>query len=209
MKELIVEEIQKCNLCADIDGILLNKPKVFRGSLSPKVMIIGHSPAVRVSEKAEVVLKMDNPKRALYRYIKDNILYPLDIQIEDLYCTNLIKCNTSLLPEDINKKDRDYIKRVSNNCIKLLEKEIEDVNPNLIISLSGRVFEILSERYLGRKMKIRDNFGEHFVLKISDRDYNYTPIIHIPKSNRVKDYYFPKQTERLKRLKIYLHNEEL
>lgn len=54
-------------------------------------MIIGHSPAVRVSEKANVVLKMDKQNGQIYKYISNEIITPLGIKVEELYCTNLIK----------------------------------------------------------------------------------------------------------------------
>ena len=101
-------------------------------------MIIGHSPAVRVSEKANVVLKMDKQNGQIYKYISNEIITPLGIKVEELYCTNLIKWNTSKLPEDLNKQN----------------KEIP-----------------------------------------------YIPVIHIPKYSKVKSRYFPKQTERLKKIR--------
>lgn len=110
----VESEIRKCNLCGNINSILFSKPKVFKGSDNPKVMIVGHSPAVRVHEKAN-----DN-----------DIISPIGIKIKELYCTNLIKCNTEMLPEDINKKDKNFIKKVFNNCSKLFEKEVEEIKPN-------------------------------------------------------------------------------
>ncbi len=116
-----------------------------------------------------------------------------------MYCTNLIKCNTSKLPEDLNKLNKEYIEVVFNNCSKLFESEVEEINPKLIISLSGRAFEILSEKYLGK-----DSFGKLFVLNIRNKEIPYIPVIHIPKYKKVKKYYFPEQTERLK---IFMEND--
>lgn len=64
-------EIESCCKCKDIYGISLNKPKLFCGENNPKVMIIGHSPTVRVLEKAKVVLKMDRSNGELYKYIEN------------------------------------------------------------------------------------------------------------------------------------------
>jgi Uracil-DNA glycosylase len=201
MEYAVDNQISQCNLCSNINSILLSKPKIFKGSDNLKVMIIGHSPTVRVSEKASVVLKMDKPNGGLYKYITNEIISPLGIQLEELYCTNLIKCNTKMLPEDLNKKNKKYIDNVFNNCSRLLEREVEEINPELIISLSGRVFEILSEKYIGKKMKIKDNFGKPFTLKIGNKEVKYIPVIHIPKYKKIRDYYFPEQTSRLISLK--------
>lgn len=205
MEYTIEKQIRDCNLCGKMNGILLSKPRVFKGSDTPIVMIIGHSPAVRVSEKANVVLKMDKPNGALYKYICNEIISPLGMQIKELYCTNLIKCNTNMLPEDLNKQNKKYINNVFNNCSKLLEREVEEIEPKLIISLSGRVFEILSEKYMGKKMKIHDNFGKLFTVNIANMEIPYVPVIHIPKYNKIKEYYFPEQTERLKKLRNTLN----
>lgn len=205
MKYKIESQISDCRLCKNINGILLSKPRIFKGSDTPKIMIVGHSPAVRVSEKANVVLKMDKPNGGLYKYICNEIISPLGIQIEELYCTNLIKCNTNMLPENLNKQNKKYIYNVFNNCSKLLEKEVEEIKPKLIISLSGRVFEILSEKYMGKKMKIHDNFGKLFTINIADKEIPYIPVVHIPKYNKIKYYYFPEQTERLKKVRDILN----
>ena len=213
MLEIIENEIERCCDCNDIYDISLHKPKVFYGGDTPKVMIIGHSPTVRTSEKADVVLKMDKPNRELYKYIFNEILQPLSINIEDIYCTNLIKCYTNNLPEDNNKKDKLYISSVFNNCSKLLEQEINIIKPKLIISLSGRVFEILSERYIGKKLKIQECFGKLHTLNIADMSIQYIPVIHIPKYRKIKDYYFPEQKIRLgsvkKDLEIFNNNQEM
>lgn len=201
MGYIVESEIKNCNLCGNINGVLLSKPEVFKGSYAPKVMIVGHSPAVRVSEKANIVLKMDKPNGKLYKYICDDIISPLGIELEQLYCTNLIKCNTNMLPEDLNKKDKMYIENMFNNCSKLFEKEVEEVNPRLIISLSGRVFELLSKKYIGEKMEIQDNFAKMFTLKVADKDIPYIPVIHIPKYNKIRERYFPEQTLRLRSLR--------
>lgn len=210
MLQVIKNEIERCCDCNNNYDISLLKPKVFYGKNHPKVMIIGHSPTVRTSEKAETVLKMDKPNGQLYKYISTEVLQPLSINIEDIYCTNLIKCYTGNLPEDNNKKDKQYISRIFYNCYKLLEKEISIIKPKLIISLSGRVYEILSEKYIGNKLKIQDNFGKLHTLSIAGMNIQYVPVIHLPKYKKIKEYYFPDQRIRLdsirKDLDIFLND---
>lgn len=67
MIDEIQNDIKNCYKCRGIFDISFNKPKVFVGGCYPKVMLIGHSPAVRVTEKAEVVLKMNQPNRNLLK----------------------------------------------------------------------------------------------------------------------------------------------
>lgn len=195
-------EIQKCKTCSSdpviCDLVTYKKPFSFYGSTSPKVMLIGHSPSVRTSEEAEVVLKMNLEKRPLYKYIIEQILKPLGIPIAELYCTNLIKCKTTKLPEDFNKKYR-FFDIAFNNCKYLLELEIEALKPALIISLSERVLKYISLQYIGKQLKMKDSFGKLFKIQINGVDYPYIPLVHIPKGKNslVEKHYFPEQTRRL------------
>lgn len=201
----IENKIQLCRQCSSdsciCDLVTYKKPFSFYGSNTPKVMLIGHSPSVRTSEEAEVVLKMNLEKRPLYNYIIEQILNPLGIQIADLYCTNLIKCKTIKLPEDFDKK-LYFIDRAFNNCKELLELEIEFLKPSLIISLSERVLKILSKNYFYQQLLMKDAFGRLISLKVDGIEYRYIPLVHLPKgpTSLVAKHYFPEQTKRLKKL---------
>lgn len=204
MKELETK-IEKCTICKSdakiSDYILSIKPTCYVGSEHPKVMLIGHSPAVRTSEPATVVLKLDRVNQPLFRYINEKILFPLCIELSEVYATNLIKCQTSSLPEDI-KKEVIFFDRCFAHCKNLLEDEIEKVKPELIISLSETVLNILSLEYMGKKLKMKDSFAQLLKLPINEKTYNYISLVHIPKYNNshVERHYFPEQTERLQKI---------
>jgi uracil-DNA glycosylase len=204
MKKLETK-IEKCTICKSnskiSDYILSVKPTCYVGSQNPKVMLIGHSPAVRTSEPATVVLKLDRETQPLFRYINEKILFPLRIEMSEVYATNLIKCQTSSLPEDI-KKNIVFFDRCFAHCKNLLEDEIEQIKPELIISLSETVLTILSLEYMGRKLNMKDSFAQLLKLSINERTYNYIPLVHIPKgyNSVVGRHYFPKQTERLEKI---------
>jgi len=194
--------IQNCAECRRdeiiSDYILLDKPSSFYGSDKPKVMIIGHSPAVRTSEKASIVLKMDKPQQPLYQYINKSILEPLGLCVSDLYCTNIIKCQTKALPEDISPSFH-FFDRAFMLCRKLLEKEIATIKPDLVISLSETVLKLISKTYMNRELKMKESFGRIFYLEILGRSIPYIPVVHIPKgpNSLVAKHYFPEQTNRL------------
>jgi len=194
--------IQNCVECKRdkivSEYVLFDKPSSFYGSDNPKVMILGHSPTVKTSEKASVVLKMDKPKQPLYQYIHENILEPLGISVSDLYCTNIIKCQTKALPEDISPSIH-FFDRAFMLCRKLLEKEIEVIKPSLIVSLSERVLKVVSKTYMNEELKMKESFGRIFFLKISGLSIPYIPVVHIPKGSNslVAKHYFPEQTNRL------------
>ena len=205
MMKVLETKIESCLRCKSdsqiSDYILSIKPSCYVGSKNPKVMLIGHSPAVRTSEPATVVLKLDCENQPLFRYINEKILFPLGIVMSEVYATNLIKCQTSSLPEDI-KKEVVFFDRCFAHCKNLLEAEIERVKPELIISLSETVLNILSSEYMGRKLMMKDSFAQLLKLSINEKTYNYIPLVHIPKGNNslVGRHYFPEQTERLEKI---------
>lgn len=197
--EMKIEECTKCTSDSNISEYILSvKPTCYVGSENPKVMLIGHSPTVRTNEPATVVLKLDRETQPLFRYINEKILFPLGIKMLEVYTTNLIKCQTSSLPEDI-KKEVVFFDRCFAHCKNLLEDEIDHVKPELIISLSETVPNILSFVYLGKKLKMKDSFAQLIKLSINEKTYNYIPLVHIPKGNNslVGRHYFSEQTERL------------
>lgn len=165
-------------------------------------MIIGHSPTVRTTEEASVVLKMDKPQQPLYQYTTKSILDPLGISISELYCTNIIKCQTKCLPEDISSPIK-FFDKAFFQCRRLLEKEIEIIRPNLIITLSETVLKLISKTYMGKELKMKESFGRIFDLRISGLSVPYIPVVHIPKGpeSKVAKHYFPEQTNRLIRIK--------
>lgn len=201
----LAQKIEICNRCKSdpliSEYILSVKPTCYVGSEHPKVMLIGHSPAVRTSEPATVVLKLDREAQPLYKYISEKILAPLGIEIQEVYATNLIKCQTSCLPEDI-KKEVVFFDRCFARCKNLLEDEIEQVKPELIISLSETVLNILSLEYIGKRLTMKDSFAQIQKLTINGKIYNYIPLVHIPKYKNflLERYYFPEQTVRLKNI---------
>jgi len=198
--------VEKCQLCksnmAISNYILSAKPESFVGSNSPKVLIIGHSPTVRTTQPATVVLKLNKNTQPLYQYITSRILNPLNIDLSEVYATNLIKCQTLTLPEKI-KKDVDFFNLSFANCRLLLEEEILKIKPELIISLSETVLKILSKNYIGKELAMQDSFAKMHILTVNGVDYKYIPLVHIPKyKNSVAEkHYFPEQTERLKRIR--------
>jgi len=201
----IRRDIVSCKKCHSGDGFVScgKAPDIYCGSDDIKVLIIGHSPAIKNKRRVETVLDFDREKSNLRRYIADNLLDPLGITIENIYCTNLMKCFTDELPESKEKKSPGTIKAITDNCFSLLEKEILAVNPKIVISLSETVLKIMTTRFIGKALRMKESFARPFDIAIQGKTYTYIPIVHIPKP-RIKDHYFPEQTERLKALRSIL-----
>lgn len=195
---------QECKQNSNIsDYVLFRKPNSFYGSDHPRVMLLGHSPTVRTSQEADVVLKMDKKSQPLYKYITGIILEPLGIPLEQVYCTNMIKCQTSIPPQDIKKIN--FIDLAFSKCSELFEFEVKEIQPKLIISFSETVLKQICKKYMSNKLNMKECFGDLFYLDINGFQVQYIPVVHLPKKNSfVEQHYFPKQTQKLERLKSIL-----
>jgi uracil-DNA glycosylase family 4 len=182
------------------------KPFSWIGKSEIKIVMVGHSPYVRSSQKAEYVLKIDRQKQGLYKYITGEILEPLGININNVYFTNLLKCLTDNPPENIRPKA--VFDEMLNNCKDLFEKEILIIRPKIIISLSECVLKFISKKYYKEELSMQRSFGEMFDIRISDNDYKFIPVNHILRKNsQAWKFYLPKQTDKLKELSKILQKE--
>jgi uracil-DNA glycosylase len=197
---------RKCsndNHAGEINGF--KKPCCWWKKDEIKVIVLGHSPYVRSSEKAKYVLNMDKPKGHLYKYIKKEILNPLDIDFDKIYCTNLLKCLTYKPPEDISPKNIFF--DMLNNCKKLFEEEVSIISPKIIIGLSECVLKFISKNYYQKELSMKESFGRLLKINIEGIDYNFIPVVHLTRKKSFADnYYFPTQTNRLREI---LFNSEL
>jgi len=102
--------------------------------------------------------------------------------------TNLVKCQTKVeMPEDIQINGRrTFMNRAFTYCSKHIEEEIFLFNPKLIISLSGRVADLLQRQFLPemKRLYIRDIFGTKQKLKVKGSDYVWIPAVHITQVGR-------------------------
>ena len=195
-RHTIQGQIENCTKCAAIQGVQCgSSPAVYEGTAKIKAMIIGHSPRTNRGNVAETVLNMSDIDNALYKYIHEGILTPLRLTDQEIYCTNLIKCFTADKPEDVERTNKGYIAEIFENCAKLLEREIELINPEIIISLSQTVLALLSGKYGAGKQQMSETFATIQTLNIADKEIQFIPCVHI--RVRYRKRYCPAQTERL------------
>lgn len=111
-------EMSQCNKCILRNGC----QRVVFGSGNPKaeIMFIGEAPGKKEDELG--VPFMGSTGRIL-----DKMLEGIKIKREDVYLTNICKCrppeNRDPLPEEINV------------CLQWLEKQIQIINPKIIVTL--------------------------------------------------------------------------
>ena len=200
--------VEKCNFCRKSDDIskfitFQKLPCFIGGAHKHNILIVGHSPAVRTGLKPTVTLDLNNDGR-LSQYVTKEILDPLGIELNDCVATNIIKCYTKYMPEDIrlnNKKT--FMAEVFEYCRFHFEKQVQLLDPKIIISLSETVAILLQNNYSAIEpipIRMKKIFATVQKLKIFERIYDWIPVVHIPKP-KVKKYYFPEQRERLLLLK--------
>lgn len=198
----------KCQLCEQdtkiqqyLKPMEYKKPESFIGKnfgQNNRILLSGHSPKVRSAKQADIVLKLNVNNGHIYKYIKTSVTDPLGIEIDDLYATNLIKCMSSKLPEDIDAKQKGFINNCFRYCKSLFELQIEMLRPTLILGLSETTLQIITKEYSDETYAMRDVNGRLLELNINGYPIQYIPIVHIPdKNKRIKDRYFPQQTNNL------------
>jgi uracil-DNA glycosylase family 4 len=193
-----------CKKCSDNEQLKyingFEKPCNWLGKSEIKIIVLGHSPYVRSRTKAEYVLNMDKPKRNLHKYIVNEILNPLGVNVDNIYCTNLLKCLTFKPPEDI--KPKTVFLGMLDNCKELFESEVAIIKPKIIIGLSECILKFISKNYYREELSMKNSFGMLFSININGIYYDFIPVVHLPiKNSRTDKYYFPSQTDRLNKIK--------
>ncbi|MCL1808420.1 MAG: hypothetical protein FWG42_01465 [Clostridiales bacterium] len=121
--------------------------------------------------------------------------------MQEVYCTNLLKCFTDDKPEEMEKVNKGFMTSVFSECSELLEQEIKTLNPKLIIGLSETVLKMLLSRYSDKKMKMKNANAKAFMLTIDGLQYPFVPCVHLARRNSlIERHYFPSQTEKLELL---------
>jgi len=197
-----ISSCQDCGVNKNLSSYLtFKKLPPYNADKQTKVLILGHSPKVRTITQISITLDL-NQDNNLKRYIKKEILSPLGIILEECSATNIVKCLTTKMPEDLIIEDEPFMDFVFGFCKSHFIEEIKIVNPKLIISLSERVSNLLQKEFglNGDIKSMQEIFATMKQLKIDDIIYPWVPVVHIPKF-KVRAHYFPEQTKRLKELK--------
>ena len=200
------QTIFSCELCRKDPQLetLVTYEKLlpFVGSQNIQVLLIGHSPKVRTSSKISVTLDLTED-RQLRRYIENEVLQPLGLGLQHCVATNLVKCLTDEMPEDMSVNGVPFMQKAFEMCKVHLIRELEIIRPKLLISFSQQVSDLLQKNFVGNDEQIRkmkDIFATLRQLPVEGKGYSWIPVVHIPKG-RVRAYYFPEQTMRLERLR--------
>ncbi len=179
--------------------VTLQKPVPYQVQPESTVLIVGHSPSVRTPKGIRTVLDLDRHDR-LYHYLVGEILEPLGLDLRQCAATNVVKCFTRKLPEDLERDGIPVMETAFAECSHHFEQEVQWLQPRLVISLSQRVLQLLATRYLNLALTMKAVFGSLLYLPVGGVTIPWIPVVHLPKP-KVRRHYFPAQAERLSALR--------
>lgn len=167
MKQMLLNnlknEIFSCNKCS----ICKSKQVFFCGNPDANVMLIGEAPG-----KDEV--KFCKPFVGAAGKNLTSYLEELNIDREkDLYITNVVKCRPT--PKENPNKNKKPDDNEIKSCIHFLKKEIEIVNPKLIVLCGGTSYKALTNK---KSFKIGEIRGKYFNLQVNNSNYEAVTIYH-------------------------------
>lgn len=153
LHSLIVE----CTRCRELaDNRMLAVPGA--GPVGASVFFIGESPARWEDQQGQPFVG------AAGIYLNE-LLAKIGLERSRVFITNVVKCR----PPD----DRDLRVSEIRNCAPYLERQLELVDPDLVLLL-GRV---ALERFFP-DLKITDVAGECRLKTIGDREFTFLPLLH-------------------------------
>ena len=157
----IDNDIFRCNLCNGMVEKFSNSKTISIGS-SNDILIVGEAPANNGWRKSGVAWYDINNKLLPSGVVLQKLLDIIDIKIEDTCFLEAVKC----FP-----KDRKYLNKCSNNCKSFLYKQINILNPKVILTLGS----IPTKMVLNIKFKkFNDVVGKEFNIN----GYKVIPIYH-------------------------------
>ena len=119
----IDKEIHNCNLCKDMVEKFPNSKTVSIGK-NNDILILGEAPANNGWRKSGIAWYDINNKLLPSGVVLQKLLDIVDIKLEETYFLEAIKCYPI---------DRKYLKLCNNNCKQYLLKQLEIINPKIIL----------------------------------------------------------------------------
>lgn len=159
--EEIDKQIHNCSLCQDMVEKFPNSNTVSKGR-KRDIVILGEAPANNGWRKSGIAWYDINNKLLPSGVVLQKLLDIINLKIEDTYFLEAIKC----FP-----KDRKYLKKCNNNCKKYLIKQLEIINPKVVLTLGNSATKaILDIKY----KNFSDIVGKEFYIN----NIKIIPIYH-------------------------------
>lgn len=143
-----------------IDPLVTHIPRPYLGGENIRVVIIGQDPTVKNvarRQRINTVLTLDEPKSALYRYVRD-LCDGLGVGMDQVYATNACKCFFTDPPTTIKQRDQvDALALTAEAWLPVLRAELAAFPDAVVISLGEPVLSMLVKPGASRLM--RDYWG--------------------------------------------------
>ncbi len=135
-KELkqIKEEVLKCKKCSLFKERIKDDfyPVIGEGNHEAKIIFIGEAPGLQEAKKGR-------PFCGAAGKILDELLESINLQREQVYITNLLKCRPT--------KNRDPLPEEVKTCTFYLDRQIEIIKPKVICPLGRHSMNFLMEKF--------------------------------------------------------------
>lgn len=163
--ESLNKEIRKCYKCKGLVEKFDNEEVTYIGT-NNNILLLGEAPANNGWRKSKMLWKDPNGKILSSGIIMQKLLKPLNIDLFDLSFVEAIKCYP---------KERKHLTLCSKNCNQYLIKQIEILEPKIIISLGDYATKnILDFKY----KKFSEVVGKVFEIKYNKNIVKVLPIYH-------------------------------
>ena len=144
------EECQRCELCKTRTNCVFGT-----GNENADILFVGEAPG----EKEDL---SGTPFVGRAGQLLDKFLYAVDLDREDVYIANILKCRPP--------KNRDPLPNEEDACIDYLRRQVALINPKVIVCL-GRISAM---RLIKPDFKITQEHGQWF----KKGDYLMTAVYH-------------------------------
>ena len=179
------KELQNCKLC-DLYKTRLNA-LVGEGNNNADIMLIAQAPGELEDKENKMFI---GPSGKML----DKLFQYAQISRDEIYMTNLIKCN---LPQNRRPKQKEI-----KVCSKYLDEEINEINPKILVPLGYYATKYLFEKYSLNEFT-KNEFPKLIGNIFSTENRKIYPLSH-PASLLYHSEYIDKSIENLKILESLL-----
>ena len=179
------KELQNCKLC-DLYKTRLNA-LAGEGNRNADIMLIAQAPGELEDKENKMFI---GPSGKML----DKLFQNAQISRDEIYMTNLIKCN---LPQNRRPKQKEI-----KVCSKYLDEEINEINPKILVPLGYYATKYLFEKYSLNEFT-KNEFPKLIGNIFSTENRKIYPLSH-PASLLYHSEYIDKSIENLKILESLL-----
>lgn len=163
--EKLNTEINNCSKCKNLVDKFSQNETVYFGKIS-NILLIGEAPANKGWRVSNKIWKNIDGNLLPSGIVLQKLLKPLGIDLLDLPFTEAVKC----FP-----KERKYLNQCQFNCQEYLFKQINLLNPKLIITLGNYATKcLLTKEY----KRFNEVVGKTEQMNIGNKKITILPIYH-------------------------------